>query len=64
MPTFGDIKPGVRLRGLDPAGTAEVVQVARFGPNALNLQSGLRASDQSVFLSLFRLNDLRGVQVV
>lgn len=27
----------MRLRGLDPAGTAEVVQVARFGPDALNL---------------------------
>src|SRR6476646_3612764 len=26
-----------RLRGLDPAGIAEVVQVARFGPDALNL---------------------------
>jgi hypothetical protein len=25
------------LRGIDPAGTAEVVQVARFGPDALNL---------------------------
>jgi superfamily II DNA or RNA helicase len=35
--TFEDIKPGARLRGLDPAGIAEVVQVARFGPDALNL---------------------------
>jgi hypothetical protein len=34
---FEDIKPGARLRGLDPAGIAEVVQVARFGPDALNL---------------------------
>jgi SNF2 family DNA or RNA helicase len=32
-----DIKPGARLRGLDPAGVAEVVQVARFGADALNL---------------------------
>jgi len=37
MPTFEDIKPGARVRGLDPAGIAEVVQVARFGPDALNL---------------------------
>src|ERR1700726_4828552 len=37
MPSFEDIKPGARLRGLDPAGIAEVVQVARFGPDALNL---------------------------
>jgi hypothetical protein len=31
MPAFEEIKPGSPLRGLDPAGTAEVVQVARFG---------------------------------
>src|SRR4029077_5242311 len=37
MSTFENIKPGSRLRGLDPAGVAEVVQVARFGPDALNL---------------------------
>jgi hypothetical protein len=37
MPTFEDIKPGSRVRGLDPAGIAEVVQIARFGPDALNL---------------------------
>jgi SNF2-related domain len=37
MHNFEDIKPGARLRGLDPAGIAEVVQVARFGPDALNL---------------------------
>lgn len=34
---FNDIKPGCRLRGLDPAGIAEVVQVSRFGGDALNL---------------------------
>jgi hypothetical protein len=34
---FDDIKPGARLRGLDPSGVAEVVQVARFGADALNL---------------------------
>lgn len=37
MHSFEDIKPGARLRGLDPAGIAEVVQVAQFGPDALNL---------------------------
>jgi hypothetical protein len=37
MLTFEDIKPGSRLRGLDPTGIAEVVQVARFGADALNL---------------------------
>ena len=37
MATFDDIKPGARLRGLDTAGMAEVVRVARFGPDALNL---------------------------
>src|ERR1700731_2767582 len=37
MRAFEDIKPGSRLRGLDPSGIAEVVQVARFGPDALNL---------------------------
>jgi hypothetical protein len=37
MPTFEDIKPRSRLCGLDPAGIADVVQVSRFGPDALNL---------------------------
>src|SRR5258705_12871639 len=37
MRAFEDIKPGARLRGLDPVGIAEVVQVAHFGPDALNL---------------------------
>ena len=36
MRAFEDIKPGARLRGLDQ-GIAEVVQFARFGPDALNL---------------------------
>jgi hypothetical protein len=34
---FEDIKPGSRLRGLDPSGVAEVVQVTSFGPDALNV---------------------------
>ena len=34
--TFEDIKAGARLRRLDAAGVAEVVQVTRFGPDALN----------------------------
>jgi SNF2-related domain len=37
MVSLEEIKPGSRLRGLDPEGVAEVVQVARFGPDALNL---------------------------
>jgi hypothetical protein len=37
MLAFDDIKPGSRLRGLDSAGIAEVVQVTRFGADALNL---------------------------
>ncbi|MCL2716064.1 MAG: DUF3883 domain-containing protein [Alphaproteobacteria bacterium] len=37
MGGFEDIKPGVRLRGLDSAGIAEVVQVTKFGADALNL---------------------------
>src|SRR4051794_4474962 len=37
MLVFDDIKPGSRLRGLDAAHIAEVVQVARFGADALNL---------------------------
>ncbi|MGH6678164.1 MAG: DEAD/DEAH box helicase, partial [Bradyrhizobium sp.] len=34
---FEELKAGARLRGLDAGGVAEVVQVARFGPDALNL---------------------------
>ena len=34
---FEDLKAGARLRGLDPTGVAEVVQVDRFGADALNL---------------------------
>lgn len=37
MATFQDIKAGARLRGLDAAGVAEIVQVTWFGPDALNL---------------------------
>src|SRR5579863_7482665 len=37
MLAFEDIKPGACLRGLDPGGIAEIVQVARFGADALNL---------------------------
>jgi hypothetical protein len=35
--TFDEIKPGARLRGLDGGGTAEIVQITRFGADALNL---------------------------
>ena len=34
---FEDINPGARLSGLDVAGVAEIVQVGRFGQDALNL---------------------------
>lgn len=34
---FDELKPGARVKGLDPAGTAEVVSVAKFGTDALNL---------------------------
>ena len=37
MIRFENIKPGCRLRGLDPSGLAAVVQVAQFGPDALNV---------------------------
>lgn len=37
MLDFDDIKPGSRLRGLDAAGIAEIVQIARFGSDALNV---------------------------
>jgi hypothetical protein len=37
MTAFEDIKTGARFRGLDTAGVAEIVQVTRFGPDALNL---------------------------
>ena len=37
MLSFDDIRPGARLRGLDPGGLAEIVQVARFGADAVNL---------------------------
>lgn len=37
MLLFEEIKPGARIQGLDPAGVAEIVQVARFGADALNL---------------------------
>jgi hypothetical protein len=37
LSTFEEIKPGARLKGLDPGGITEVVQVARFGADALNV---------------------------
>ena len=37
MSTFDQIKPGARLKGLDPGGIAEIVQVSRFGADALNI---------------------------
>jgi SNF2 family DNA or RNA helicase len=37
LSTFDQIKAGARLKGLDSAGIAEIVQVARFGADALNI---------------------------
>src|SRR5260370_30807490 len=37
MSNFEQIKPGTRLKGLDPAGMVEVVSVSRFGNDAINL---------------------------
>jgi superfamily II DNA or RNA helicase len=37
MLTFEEIKPGVRLKGLDSSGLAEVVSVSKFGKDAVNL---------------------------
>ncbi|MFH0298064.1 DUF3883 domain-containing protein [Bradyrhizobium sp. 31Argb] len=37
MISFDQIKPGSRVRGLDASGVAEIVQVARFGPDAINV---------------------------
>ena len=37
MTSFDDIRPGTRLRGVDGSGIAEVVQITRFGADALNL---------------------------
>lgn len=34
---FDDLKPGARIRGLAPVGVAEIVQVSRFGADALNV---------------------------
>ncbi len=34
---FDQIRTGARMRGLDPAGSAEVVQVSRFGPDAASV---------------------------
>ena len=37
MKTFDDIQPGARISGLHGASVSEVVSVARFGPDAINL---------------------------
>ena len=37
MTLFENIKPGSRLRGLDPSGVAYVVQATGFGSDALNV---------------------------
>ncbi len=37
MTAFDDIKAGARFRCLDTAGMDEIVEVTRFGPDALDL---------------------------
>src|SRR5437868_6000886 len=37
MGLFEEIRPGARVRGLDAAGLADIVQVTRFSPDAVNL---------------------------
>ncbi|TGQ89973.1 DUF3883 domain-containing protein [Mesorhizobium sp. M8A.F.Ca.ET.208.01.1.1] len=51
MSTFEDIKPGARIKGLDPTGIAEVVSVSRFGADALNLvfRVGGRVAERLVY---------------
>jgi hypothetical protein len=48
---FEDLKPGARLRGLASSGVAEIIHVARFGPNALNIVFRVdgRVSERPVF---------------
>lgn len=58
---FDDLKAGARLRGLDPSGIAEVVQVARYGPDAVNvvLRVNGRVSERLIFRG-----DMAGVEVL
>ena len=51
MIQFDDIKPGAQLRGLDGGGIAEIVQIARFGADALNLvfRANGRVSERLVY---------------
>jgi hypothetical protein len=37
LSNFDQIRPGARIKGLDPGGISEIVQVARFGADALNI---------------------------
>jgi hypothetical protein len=41
MLSLDDIKPGALVRGIDPGGIAEIVQIAHFGADALNLVFGV-----------------------
>jgi hypothetical protein len=46
------IQPGARIKGLDPAGVAEVVSVSRFGSDAVNLvfRVGGKVAERLVYL--------------
>ena len=51
MNNLDQIRPGCRLRGLDPSAVAEIVQVARFGNDALNIvfRANGRVSERLVY---------------
>jgi SNF2 family DNA or RNA helicase len=51
LSTFDQIKPGARLKGLDAGGIAEIVQVARFGADALNIvfRAGGRVAERLLY---------------
>ncbi len=51
MNLFENLKPGAHLRGLEPGGVAEVVQVPYVGADALNLMYRIngRVGDRLVY---------------
>jgi hypothetical protein len=51
LASFESIKAGARLRGSDASGVAEIVQVSKFRPDALNLifRVNGRVSERLVF---------------
>lgn len=53
MSVFDEIRPGARVKGLDAAGVSEIVSVAKFGPDAINLvyRVGGRVAERLLFRS-------------